>query len=83
MEVGDTLVFPVFLTPVITQLSFQSNQLFFSHTSEVRGKHRPERKFASTGHRTHKHQVLSQTSSQLSHPGGAQKKDKMLVTTMF
>ena len=46
MAVGDTHVFPGFLTP--------------------------ERKFASTGDRTHNHQVLSPTHSPLSHPGGVQ-----------
>ena len=39
MEVGDAHVFPGFLTPVLTQLSFQSHRLLFSHTpAEVRGK---------------------------------------------
>ena len=33
----------------------------------------PERKVASTGNRTHNHQVMSQTRSLLSHPGGARK----------
>ena len=31
----------------------------------------PERKVASTGDRTHNHQVMSPTRSPLSHPGGA------------
>ena len=35
---GDAHVFPGFLTPVLTQLSFESHQLPFSHGSvEVRG----------------------------------------------
>ena len=34
----------------------------------VRGKNMPERKFASTGYRTHNHQVMSPTRSPLSHP---------------
>ena len=39
MAVGDALTFPGFLTPVLTQLSFQSQRIFFSHASaEVRGK---------------------------------------------
>ena len=33
MAVGDAHVFPGFLTPVLTQLSFQSHQLLFSHAS--------------------------------------------------
>ena len=72
MVVGDAHVFPGFLTPVPTQLSFQSHQLLFSHASaEVRGENMPERKFASTGYETHNHQVMSATHSPLSHPGGA------------
>ena len=52
--------------------SFQSQQLLFSHTSAgVRGENTPERKVASTGDRTHNHQVMSQTCSPLSHLGGA------------
>ena len=42
-----------FLTPVLTQLSFQSHRLLFSQT--------PERRFASTGSSTHNHQVMSPT----------------------
>ena len=39
MVVGDAHVFPGFLTPVLTQLSFQSHQLLFSHASaQVRGE---------------------------------------------
>ena len=53
MAVGDACVFPGFLTPVPTQLSFQSHWLPFSHASaEVRGKITPERKFASTWSQT-------------------------------
>ena len=48
--VGDAHVFHGFLTPVLTQLSFQSHQLLFSHASGVKGENTPERKFASTGH---------------------------------
>ena len=73
MAAGDAHVFPAFLTAVLTQLSFRSHQLLFSHASaEVRGENRPEGKLVSTGYRTHNHQVMSQTSSQLSHPGGAE-----------
>ena len=46
MEVCETHMFPGFLTPVLTQLSFQSNLLLLSHAlAEVRGKNMPERKF--------------------------------------
>ena len=62
--------FPAF-SPVLTQLSFQSHRLLFSHASaEVRGKSTKERKFASTRLRTHNHQVMSLTCSPLIHPGG-------------
>ena len=74
MAVGDAHVFPGFLTPVLTQLSFQSHRLPFSHASaEVRGENTPERKFASTGDRTRNHKVRSPTRSPLSHPGGKTK----------
>ena len=74
MAVGDAYVFPGFLTPVLTQLSFQSHRLLFSSASaEVRGENTQERKFALTGDRTHKHQVMNPTRSPLNHPGGAHK----------
>ena len=38
----------------------------------MRGEITPERKVASTGDRTHNHQVMSPTRSPLSHPGGAE-----------
>ena len=64
MTVGDTYVFPGFLTPVLT--------LLFSHASaEVRGENLPERKVASTGDQTHNHRVMNPTRSPLSHPGEA------------
>ena len=45
MAVGDADVFPGFLTPVLTQFSFQSQRLLFSHDSaKVRGENTPERK---------------------------------------
>ena len=62
MAVGDAHVFPGFLTPVLTQISFQSYRLLFSHASE--------RKFASTGYRTHNHQVMNKTRSPLNHSYG-------------
>ena len=38
MAVGDAHVFPGFLTPELTQLSFQSHRLLFSHAlGAVRG----------------------------------------------
>ena len=50
MAVGDAYMFPGFLTPVLTQLSFQSHRLLFSDASaEVRGENTPERKVTSTG----------------------------------
>ena len=72
MAVGDARGFPGFLTPVLTQLSFQSHCLLFSHASaEVRGENTPERKVAPTGDRTRNHQVTCPTRSPLSHLGGA------------
>ena len=71
MAVGDAYVFPGFLTLVLTQLSFQSHRLLFSYASEVRGKIMLKRKFASTGYRTHNHQVMSQSRAPLSQPGEA------------
>ena len=60
-------VFPGFLTPVQTQISFQRHRLLFSHASaKVRGENTPERKFTSTRYRTHNHQVRSPTHPQLS-----------------
>ena len=71
MAVGEAYVFPGFLTPVLTQPSFQSHRLLFSHASaEVRGENTQERKFASTGYRTHNHQVMSPTRSPLATRAG-------------
>ena len=59
MAVGDAHVFPGFLTPVLTQLPFQSHGILFSHASaEVRGENITERKFASTGYLIHNHRSL-------------------------
>ena len=72
MAIGNTHVFPDFIVPVLTQLSFQSHRLLFSHASaQVRVENTPERKFASTGDRTYNHQVMGWTCSPLRHPGGA------------
>ena len=70
MAVGDAYVFPGFLTPVLTQLFFPKPLTTFL-SAEVRGKNTPERKVASTGDRTHNHQVVSPTCSPLSYPCGA------------
>ena len=62
MAVGEAHVFPGFLTPVLTRISYQSHQLLFSHASaEVTGENTPERHFASIGSRTNNHQVMSPT----------------------
>ena len=69
MAVSDAHVFPGFLTPLLTQLPFQSHRLLFSHASaEIRGKKTLERKLASTVYQTHNHQVTSLTRSPPSHP---------------
>ena len=55
MAVGDAQMFLGFLTPVLTQLLFQSHRLLLSHVSaEVRGENTPERKLASQppGHKS-------------------------------
>ena len=74
MAVDEALVFLGFLTPVLTQLSFQSHRPLFLHASAMRGENMPERKLTSTGYRTHNHQVMSQTRSPLSHPLGREQK---------
>ena len=69
-KVGDAYVFPGFLTPVHTQISFQNHRVLFSHASaEMRGENTLERNFASTGSPTCNHQVMSPTRSPPSHPG--------------
>ena len=69
MAVGDAHVFPGFLTPALTQISFQSHQQLFSHAStEVTGENIPETKFASTGSCTYNHHVMSPAHSPMSHP---------------
>ena len=53
MAVIDAHVFPGFLTLVLTQISFQSHQVLFTHASaDVGGQNAPERKFASTRYQT-------------------------------
>ena len=65
-------VFPGFLTPVLTQLFFPKlPTTFLTSSAEVRGENTPEIKVASTGDRTHNHQVMSPTRSPLSHLDGA------------
>ena len=57
-------MFPGVPTPVLTQRSFQSHRLLFSHASaEVKVENTPDRKLASTGSRTYNHQVTSPTCS--------------------
>ena len=72
MAVGDAHVFPGFLTPVLTQFFFSKSPTTFL-TCFCRGERQnsPERKSASSGDRTHNHQVISPTRPPLSHPGGA------------
>ena len=46
MAVGDAQVFPGFLTPVLTQISFHRHYLLFSYASaEKRGENTHERNF--------------------------------------
>ena len=44
MAVGDAHVFPGFLTPVLTQISFQSHGLLFSPEADVRRKYTSKKK---------------------------------------
>ena len=68
------LEIPSFPTPLLTQISFQSHRLLFSHASaEVRGENTLERNLASTGSQTHNQQVMSLTPSSLSHQDRATK----------
>ena len=81
MAVGDEHVFPGFLTPILTQISFQSHRLLFSHASpEVRGENTPERNLASIGSRIHNHQAMRSTRSPLSHPGGRNENERTHYT---
>ena len=80
MAVGDAHVFPGFLTPVLTELSFQGHLLLFSHASEVSGENMPDRKLASTRYQTHNHQVMSQTHSPLNQSGAYAKEHQTEVT---
>ena len=68
-------MFPGFLTPVLTQLSFQSHRLLFL-TCFSRGERRiyAIKKVLLNWSRTHNHQVMSLTRSSLSHLGGAKLK---------
>ena len=69
MAVGDAHVFPGFLTPVLTQLFFpKPPTTFLTYFNRGERENTPERKFESTGYRTHNHQVMSPTRSPLS-PG--------------
>ena len=72
MAVGDARVFPGSFTPVLTQLFFPKPPTTFL-TCFCRGERRKYagKKFASTGDRTHNHQVMSPIRSTPSHPGGA------------
>ena len=74
MALGDTHVFPGFLTPVLdlTQLFFPKSPTTFSHAFvAVRGENTPERMFVLIGNQTHNQQAMSPTSAPLSHLGGA------------
>ena len=58
MAVGEAHVFLGFVTLILTQFSFQSHRLLFSHASaEVRVENTLE--YAPTGYPTHNHQVMS------------------------
>ena len=67
MAVCEARVLPGFLTPVLTQISFQSHRLLFSDASaEVRGEISPQPGLELTT-------TMSPTRPPLSHPRGAHK----------
>ena len=60
------MCFLAFSHQYLHNFSFQSHRLLFTHASAgVRGENTPEGKVASTGDRTHTHQVMSPTRSPL------------------
>ena len=59
------------MTNVCTNFQNNAAKLKEKFGTQVRGENTPERKVASTGDRTHNHQVMSLTRSPLSHPGRA------------
>ena len=72
MAVGDaTCVTWPSHTSTNTTFFPQPPNTFLTCFSRLRGENTPEKMFASTGPRTHNHQVMSPTRSLLSHPGGA------------
>ena len=95
MAVGDTRVLPGFLAPVITQLSFQSHQLLFSHASvEERGENTPDRKFSrglNSQPPGHESDMLTTEppwrgnnhERESSYKHGVEKEKKKLVTSIF
>ena len=58
---------------------------YFSHRddalAEVTGENTPNRNFASTGSRTHNHQVMTPTRSPLGHSGGALKLIEIIISS--
>ena len=80
MAVGDAHAFPGSLTPVLTQLFFPKPTTTFL-TCFCRRERRKlaRRKFASTGDRTHNHQVMSPTRSPQSQPGGARTRPRTFL----
>ena len=84
MAVSDAPVFPGFLTPVLTQLSFQIHQLLFSNTSgEVRSKKNARKNVRLNLHRTHNLLVMSPAHSSLSHPGWGKNGSKPVASLLY
>ena len=74
VSVSCSYVFPGFLTPVLTHLSYpKAPTTFPTYFCIGRGENKPERKVVPTGDLTRNHQDMSPTRSPLSHPGGASK----------
>ena len=78
MAVGDAYVFPGFLTPVLTQISFQSHRLIFSHASaEARGEKAPCSKTAEQKKKANKatKKKFKKNSSDAHQPAGTSQPD--------
>ena len=93
MAVCDAYMFPVFLTPVLTQPSVKSHQLLFSHPSaEVGGgEHTPERKvrfnrvlnLRPPGHESDTPTTEPPGRGSRSNPYAADSKRIMIINTYF
>ena len=85
MVVDYAHVFPGFLAPVQTQVSFQGHRLLFSHAStKVRGENTPEKSSPQPGIEltTTRSEVQHVHHCRLSYQGGAQLKDNTVFLNL-